>query len=243
MKTKFQGIPLIEISENIPSYNFLQGEFGKEFLKEYNKLIKSDYKNNSNLKILNFKENIVKGSNIYSVFLANDILSLCRLRTATPADIQKIIDKDKNFLSHFYVDLGIVLRTENNPNEYLAKQLGKQAKERGYKFSNKSPLVFKTSDLGLILDNNSNSGLGFKIKESASPINVLQFDNKNNNKIFNQTENGYPILIFDKYKDRTLYTIDEGLSGFLLGSNSYLDSGNGGLAVSASIGRIVVVNK
>ena len=164
MKTQFQGNPLIEIPKNIPSYNFLIGNFGKEFLEEYNGIVKSNYKDNSNLKVLKFTDNVIKGSNSYSIFLVNDILSKQGLRTATSSDVQKIVNKDKSFLSGIYVDLGIVLRTENSPNEYLAKQLGKQAKERNYEFSNKSPLVFKASDLELILDNNSDSGLGFKIK-------------------------------------------------------------------------------
>lgn len=54
MRTQFQGNPLIEIPKNIPSYNFLKGDFGKEFLEEYNEIVKSDYKDNLNLKVLNF---------------------------------------------------------------------------------------------------------------------------------------------------------------------------------------------
>ena len=69
MKTQFQGNPLIEIPKNIPSYNFLIGNFGKEFLEEYNGIVKSNYKDNSNLKVLKFTDNVIKGSNSYSIFL------------------------------------------------------------------------------------------------------------------------------------------------------------------------------
>lgn len=239
-KAEFRGNPLIEIPKNIPSYNFLEGDFGKEVLNEYNSKVKQDYKDNSNLKILNFSDGIVKGSNSYSIFLMNDILSKQGLRTANPVDVQKVINKDKNFLSGKYVDLGLVLRTENSPNEYLAKQLGKQSKDRKYDFSNSNPLVFKSSDLELIVDNNSSSGLGLKIKDSATPFNAKELDNKNGNKKFKTTnENGVPI--FDENGNRTNYTQNDGLSRFGLGRDSNLGSW-GGLALSNSYGRVVVLN-
>ncbi len=240
MKTKFKGIPLIEIPENIPSYNFLIEDFGKEILNEFYSVVKSKYKDNSNLKVLNFRDNIVKGSNSYSIFPMSEILSKYGLRTIIPSDAQKIINKDENFLRGIYVDLGLVLRTENAPNEYLAKQLGKQARERNYKFSNEAPLIFKSSDLELILDSNSNSGLGFKIRESASPFNASELSNKNSGKTFRITnENGIPI--FDENGNRTLYTRGNGLSGFGLGRDSDLVSGDGVLAGSSDDGRVVVV--
>jgi len=40
MKTKFKGNPLIEIPKNIPSYDFLKGDFGEEILKEYNSIVR-----------------------------------------------------------------------------------------------------------------------------------------------------------------------------------------------------------
>lgn len=40
METEFKGNPLIEVPKNIPSYNFLTGDFGKEKLKEYNSIVK-----------------------------------------------------------------------------------------------------------------------------------------------------------------------------------------------------------
>lgn len=241
MKTQFKGNFLIKLPENIPIYNFLKGDFGKEFLEEYNGIVKSDYKDNSNLKVLSFKENVIKGSNIYSIFLANKILSQTGLRTATSTDVQKIINSDEKFLRNIYVDLGIVLRTEDNSNEYLAKQLGKQAKERKYDFSNENPLVFKASDLELILDENSSSGLGFKIKESANPFNAPKLSNKNSGKKFRITnEHGMPI--FDKNENRINYTKDNGLSGFSLYRDSNLYSRDDNLANSDDNGRVVVLN-
>lgn len=36
MENKFTGKPLIELPKEIPTAGFLEGDFGKEFLKEYN---------------------------------------------------------------------------------------------------------------------------------------------------------------------------------------------------------------
>jgi hypothetical protein len=241
MTTEFKGIPLIEIPKNIPSYNFLEGDFGKEALNEYNSVVKSNYKDNSNLKVLNFKDGVVKGSNSYAIFLMNDILSKQGLRTASPADVQKVIDNDDKFLNGNYVDLGVVLRNVNGSNEYLTGQLAKQSKDRKYKFSNSNPLVFKPSDLELILDSNSPSGLGFKIKDSASPFNAPELSNKNDNKKFKNTnKNGVPV--FDKNGNRTNYTTDNGLSRFSLGRYSDLNSWNDNFAGSIGDGRVVSLN-
>lgn len=239
MKTEFKGNPLIEIPENIPSYNFLEGDFGKEILEEYNSIVNQDYKNNSALKVL-ISNGIVKGSNSYSIFLMDKILEKEGLRTATPSDVQRIINKDNSFLRNIYFDLGEVLRTEEGANDYLAKQLAKQAKERSYKFSNSTPLVFKSSDLELIVDGNSPSGLGFKIKESATPFNASELSDKNDYKKFKTTnENGVPI--FDKNGNRINYTRDNGLSRFVLGRGLGLYSSGGNLAYSDDDGRVVVL--
>jgi len=236
MEVQFKGIPLIK---NIPIYNFLIGDFGKERIEEYNSVVKSKYKDNSNLRVLNFKDGVVKGSNDYAIFLMNDILSKYGLRTANPADAQKIIDNDEKFLRGVCVDLGVVLRNENSPNEYLARKLSKQAKERKYKFSNSNPLVFKPSDLELIVDSDSSFGLGFKIRDSASPFNASELNNKNCGKKFKNTNmNGVPI--FNKNGDRTNYTIENGLSRFFLDRGSGLYSKGGSLVVSYDDDRVVV---
>jgi len=210
-------------------------------LKEYNSIVKEDYKNNSNLKVLDFIGGVVKGSNTYSVFLMNKILSKENLRTATLTDIQKIIDKDETFLRGFYTDLGMILRTKENPNQYLANKLGKEAKERGYNFSNESPLIFKLSDLELVVDGDSPfRGLGFIIKESASPFNASELSNKNGNKKF-KTVNKKGIPIFDNEGNRLFYTRDNGLAGCCLTKYSNVDSYCLGLSDSNDYGRVVIV--
>ncbi|PJE81022.1 hypothetical protein COU58_04675 [Candidatus Pacearchaeota archaeon CG10_big_fil_rev_8_21_14_0_10_32_42] len=241
MKNEFKGNPLIEIPKNIPSYNFLTGDFGKEVLEEYNSVVMQNYKGNSKLKALSFSDNVVKGSNTYSIFLMNKILEKVGLRTANLSDIQKIIDKSETFLKGFYVDLGVILRTKDAPNSYLANQLGKEAEEKNYSFSNEFPLVFKPSDLELIVDEYSSSGLGFKIKELGRPFNVSEFNNQNDNKSFKNTSNS-GIPIFHKEGNRTLYTRDDGLSRVYLYGDGDLNVRDGDLEGSDDNGRVVVIS-
>ena len=239
------------IEEHKEFYSFLKGDFGKEIVDEYNSVVKSKYRDNFELKVLTFQDNVVKGSSDYAIFLMNDIIAKYGLRTVNPANTQKIIDINEDFLKGFYVDLGIVLRNENETNEYLARQneylarqLANQAKDRNYKFSNSNPLVFKPSDLELTLDNNSFSGLGFKIKDSAIPFNAPELSYENNSKKFNKTnENGVPIFdINGNRPNNTMDIIENGLSRFSLYTDLGLDSWNDDFYGSREIGRIVLVN-
>jgi hypothetical protein len=171
----------------------------------------------------------------------NKILSKQGLRTATPADVQRIINMDENFLKGVYTDLGIVLRSIENPNKYLAAQLAEQSIRRNYKYSNSNPLVFKPSDLELILDSNSPSGLGFNISEQSTPFNAPKLSNKNHGKKFNLTNyTGMPV--FDKDGTRTNYTNDNGLHRLYLGRCLDLGSGGGNLVYSDGYGRVVVLS-
>jgi hypothetical protein len=223
MVADFNGI---RISKNIPSYNFLGGDFGKEIIDEYNSIVKQDYKNNPELRFLYFREDDkqARGSNSYSTVLINKILSKQELRTAIPLDIQNIINDNENFLRSTcdFPELGLVLKTdsEDSWNEYLARKLGKQAKERKYEFSDVNPLVFKCNDLELILDDNAPQGLAFNMKESASPFNAPELSTENNYRKFKDT-NKYGLPIFDEELqcfdgNRTNWTGDEYMKTGLL---------------------------
>jgi hypothetical protein len=240
MTEEFKHANLIKIPQDILSYNFLEGDFGKEIIKEYNSIVKSKYKDNSNLNVFNYKDEVVKGSNVYSILVMDDLLSKYGLRTADSADASKIINNNEEFLKGFYVDFGIVLRNEGIANEYFAKELAKQSKKRNYKFSNANPLVFKPSDLEVVLDNNSSFGLGFKIKDLVSPFHAPELSYKNSGKRFKEiNSNGVPI--FDKNGSKFNYTGQRGLSRFNLCADSNLDSGWSNFESSGIQGRIIVV--
>jgi len=235
---KFYGKPMIEIPAIVPVANFLEGDFGKEFLKEYKGRVEKDYNDSDSLNVLKYDNGIVKGSNHFAVVLANAILSQEGLRTANQADLEKILRAKTLTLNGQYEDSGLCLRSESSPNEYLAKQLMTQLKARG---KVKLPVILNLNDLELIKDSNSNYGLAFKLKKDAKSIYAPQLDNKNNQRKFSQTdENGLPI--FNKDGSRTLYTANSGLSRVYLDGDLVLVTRGDVLAASNEGGRVVVVS-
>jgi len=239
MENKFQGKPLIELPKEIPSAGFLVGDFGKEFLKEYNGKAKADYSNNSNLQVLNYDDKIVKGSNDFAVVLANQILRQEGLRTATQADLEKILKINALDLRGTYKDSGLVLRSEDGANKYLAQNLAKQLRARNKK--TRFPVAINLADLELVNDKDSNYGLAFKLTERANPI-YAPILNKPGN--FNSEDidekTGLPKQT--KGGNRILYTRKDGLSGLCLLRDLNLGSNGGDLASSDSGGRVVAVS-
>ena len=164
-KPEFKGKPLIETPSFIPQIGFLEGDFGKDFMDEYKRMMETDYKGSSKLNVLKYDE-VVRGSNPFAVVLANQILRQEGLRTATQADLEKALRIGWN-LRGTYEDTGLVLITEEDQdysrNTPLAKDLGSQLKERGIKFSPKNPVVIPLT--GLKLENADNGyGLTFKLR-------------------------------------------------------------------------------
>jgi hypothetical protein len=242
-KSTFKGKPLIEIPEFIPQAGFLEGDFGKAFLEEYNGIVSADYNDNSNLNVLSYRDNVVKGSNPFAVVLANQILRQEGLRTATQADLEKALKIGWD-LRGTYEDTGLVLRTEEDDyakNTPLAKDLASQVKARDIKFSSKNPVMIPL--IGLELETADNQyGLTFKLKEDAevyeAPIlnKKGSFDSKDiNEKI------GLPKKLSSS-GDRTLYTRDFGLSRLFMDDVLGLGSGYRGLGDSVGDGRVVAVS-
>jgi len=246
-KTKlptFKGKPLIEIPEFIPQAGFLKGDFGKAFLEEYKGRVGSDYKGNSNLDILHYRDNVVKGSNSFAVVLANQILSQEGLRTATQADLEKALRTGWD-LRGTYEDTGLVLRSEEDKDYYknspLAKDLAEQVKARGISFSPKKPLMIPL--IGLDLENAFNGyELTFKLKEDAEIYEASVLSKKGN---FNSEDIDEKTGLPRKTRssgNRILYTRDSGLSGLGLDGGLTLGSGYESLGGSGDSGRVVVVS-
>lgn len=246
-KTKlpvFKGKPLIEIPEFIPQAGFLEGDFGKAFLKEYKGRVGSDYNDNSNLDVLRYDNDVVKGSNPFAVVLANQILSQERLRTATQADLEKALKIGWN-LGGTYEDTGLVLRSGENEdyskNTLLAKELAEQVKGRGIKFSPKKPVMIPLT--GLELENSDNDyGLTFKLKEDAE---VYEAPILNKRGSFDSEDIDEKTGLPNKVKNsgsRTLYTRDSGLSRLALDNDLGLNSYNRCLGPSSDYRRVVAVS-
>ena len=222
--------------------NFLVGDFGRDALKEYNALVKADFKGNGALNVLSLNGNVVIGSNPYSVVLMNKVLKQAGLRAPTPAELEQILRNDTLNLRDIYEDTALVLRTGSTPNEYLAKNLEKQVKQRGMRFSAEFPLMIPLAYLELENDADSPSGLRFRLTENSQLIEAPQLAGSEDYKKFSNTdENGLPI--FDSNGNRTNYTRESGLSRLCLDRNLDLYSryGVGNLAVSGDNGRVVLV--
>lgn len=240
----FKGKPLIEIPEFIPTAEFLGGdflEFGKAVLKEYQGRAKADYRNAPALNVLSYDHGVVKGSNPFAVVLVNQIVSGEGLRTATHADLERALKINALPLRGQYEDTGLVLRSEDAPNEYLAKNLMAQVRARNP--NAKMPAMIFLSELELIADANSPHQLGFKLKDSARvfyDLSVLNNDGNFSSEDIDE-KTGLPNKTGNN-GNRHLYTRKSGLSGLYLywnlDANSYFEH----LANSNGYGRVVIVS-
>ena len=145
MKTPFQG--KFMVAQSTPQIGFLEGDFGREFLQEYNRRVEEEYGNNQVLRVLTQEDNLVKGSNPFAVVLANQILREGGLRTATQPDLEMALISSALQLRETSVDTGLVLRSETDPNKYLASDLAKQLRARSVHPQFEYPILVDLKDL------------------------------------------------------------------------------------------------
>ena len=233
---KFDGILLVEIPRDIPQTNFLVGDFGKAVLDEVNSRYK-DFPVVS--KVGNYDNGIVKNSHPYFVVAVNEVIRPEGFHVATQADLKRILRLNILPLRGQYEDSALVLRTEGEPNKYLAKALAKQVRARNP--NAKYSLMINLRDLTLEKDQDAPNGLAFKLTEDVdviyAPV-LNQPGNFNSEDIDEKT--GLPNKT-SKKGDRTLYTRDSGLSRLYLDRDSDLGSYWDDLADSDSDGRVVVM--
>ena len=239
---EFKGTQIIPKEIQFPEADCLQGDFGKyvhnEVISEYG----SDNSFVTTKIIYDDEAQVVKGSKPGYIVAANKIIRNQGLTTVTQADLENILENKILDLKGFYEDTALVLRSKQNPNQYLANHLAKQVEHRkGKNF--RSPVMISLCDLDLVKDNNSPYKLSFKLRESSNII-YTPILNKSGNfsskDIIKKT--GLPKKT-GKQGDRTLYTRDSGLSRLYLGRDLGLGSNWGGLAGSDAGGRVVVLNK
>jgi len=222
---------------NNTSYNFLEGDFGRQVLKEYNQLVQSEYQNAFVLQKLSFANDVLKGSNPFAFVLLNKILTQKKMRIATPADLERALEKEAINLKGTYGDSGLVLRSDGDPNQYLAKDLINQVKQRG---SLQFPLMVPLAGLDLRYDANSPHKLSFQLTDFAELIYAPQLNKTNHGKKFNGAdEKGLPT--FEDNGSRTLYSNeDNGICRLYRDRDLYLDARYWDLADSGSGGRVIV---
>jgi len=224
-----QSSPLI----NNASYSFLEGDFGRQVLEEYNQRVSKDYQGASALNVLSFADGVVKGSNPFAFVLLNKILAQQKMRIASPADLERCLEKGELDLKRTYGDSGLVLRNDGNPNQYLARDLIKQ------KVASQYPVMIPLTGLDLKYDSNSSHNLSFELNNNSQFIYAPQLEHKNNQKKFNKVD-GDGLPIFDSNGSRTLYTGEGGLRRLYRYRDLDLGARDGDLAGSDSSGRVVV---
>jgi hypothetical protein len=233
---EFKGKPLIEIPAFTPSADFLEGDFGREVNEAVQKKY-GEFKAISKIKFRYLHSNgRVVGSNPFYVVAVNEVIRREGLRTATPADLERILKVNALDLSRFYIDSALVLISEGEPNSYLARNLMTQIKKGNKR--KKMPVMIPLSGLKLFADSDSSHGLSFKIAESKivySPI-LNKSGNFKSEEIDEKT--GLPSRLVEG--NRILYTRNNGLSGLCLFGGSNLNASYECLACSRSDGRVVV---
>ena len=238
--TDFSWKPLIVIPEVVPSATFLEGKDAEAFLKEYDARVEADYDNNKNLRVLAYRNGVVQGSNPFAVALTDQMLREQGIRVATMADLERALQTRALNLRNQYEDTGLVLRSVDNPNEYLAGNLAEQLKARGQTVG-KNSVVIPLRGLNVVGDDASDYGLAFQLTDETQIIEAPLLAEKYNGKRFKRLdENGMPI--FDDEGNRVNYTRGSGLSRLGLYGGLVLGSLWGRLDYSNPDGRVVLVS-
>lgn len=238
IKSQFKGAQIFPKNATYPEGE-LKGEFGREFLEEYNGRVEKDYGNADVLKVLKMsRDGVVIGSNDYAVVLANLILPV-GLRTATQADLERAMQSGISFAGT-YTDTGLALRSQNGCNEDYARDILKQLKARNPRI--KLPVMINLSDLVLEKSDTLPNGLRFKLTEGANPIyaSILSSDGGNFSSEDVDLRTGLPRELGNG--NRALYTRKDGLARVYLGWLAGLYSLNASLADSLEYGRVRVAS-
>ena len=224
---------------NNANYSFLEGNFGRQVLEKYNQLAQDEYQNASVLQKLSFADDVVKGSNPFAFALLNRVLQNYGKWVARPADLERALEEGTIDLNGTYGDSGLVLRSENDPNEHLAKNLASQVKRKGYNVGGDT-IMIPLAGLRLVYDSSSPHDLVFQLTDSAEIIYAPQLNKTNHGKKFNHAD-GKGLPTFEDSGSRTLYSDEEnGICRLYRDWDLDLYAWDWDLADSGSDGRVVV---
>ena len=219
-------------------YSFLEGELAREV----HDWIQKTYPDFPNITKINYDSNdkIIKGSNPFYVTAVNDYFrkNNLEIRTASQAELEQILKSNSLELEKHYEDTSLVLRTEDEPNKYLAKNLAGQIKKRQ---KIKLPLMIPLRGLTLKQDSNSPHKYSFQLTNEVEIIYSDKLAHENNGKKFDEADE-YGLPVFNENGKRTFYTRNDGLSGLCLGGDLGLGAHYDLLAYSAALGRVVLVS-
>jgi hypothetical protein len=136
-----------------------------------------------------------------------------KIKTATPANLERISREKLLNLSGYDIDSALVLRTRQEPNSYLANDFFEQFKSKGINLKEDSAYVILLNYLSLRKDLNSPHKLSFVLPNSLEVLNKAYFEapilNSVSQQKFNSSDvdikTGIPIILSGK-GERTLYT-------------------------------------
>ena len=258
-KLKVKRQPKTPLPQEVPSiiipqlntnaeYFFLGEEFGREI----NTKIQERYGEYNAIKVIVFDDDkkVVTGSNPFYVVAVNEFLQE-GIRTATQADLERILRENKLPLQGHYEDSSLVLRTKQEPNSYLATDLFNQFKQRGINLDETTAYVIPLNSLTLRKDEQSPSKLSFTLPENPVYFQAEILNSPSQNKFESsdiEENTGIPKEV-RAHGSRTLYTRNgpgysfknSGISRLYLDWGLDLYSNDDNLAYSSDSGRVVSV--
>lgn len=162
-----RGIPVIT-KEPLKDRSFGKAFFltDDDFGKKVHSKVISKY---SNIGAIT-KISLGKGSNSFYVVAVNEVLreEFPKIRTATQADLERILREKSLELSGHYEDSGLVLRDKQDPNKYFAKNLFDQFKAKGVNLKQNNAYVIQLQNLSLKKDEASPEKISFVLPNSIA---------------------------------------------------------------------------
>lgn len=223
---------LVESQGNVPLIGYLGGGQGSEI----NEAIKTDYKGILALQVGNYSNGTVKGSNPFYAVAVQERLPK-NVRVASQADLEKALKWGVLDLRGTYEDTGLVLRSDGEPNSYLARDLRQQIKALNPR--KRLPVMIPLYGLTLEKDQNSPHGVRFKLSEGTDIIYSQMLKQADGNFSEADLKIGFPKKLGQG--SRRFWTRESGLSMLFLYRDLDLGSGYVDLASSDDDGRVVLV--
>lgn len=229
----------------------LDGDLGIDFLNEFNWTADAYFKGNPYLKVLRLENGVVTGSNVPSVILAASILRERGLHLPLLPDIENSFRAGSLDLQTYFVDLSLLLRTEDDPsyqeNNPISWNLARQLAYRKISFSPEKTAVLPLSSLELHNSDKNKYGLSFRIRDNLDlreyPYTSYTLSMETSFETEDTSlETGIPRRTRIHDGSRKIWTRNEGLS-VLSFHGGDLHGDSGGLAYSNPLGRILVMRK
>ena len=245
--------PVVQPEINLQIGKGLQFVKDENLYKEIVKYMNKTFPNSKEVLFgkLKFEDNVMKGSNPCIATAVDMFLKSInsKSRIATQRDLETNLEMFRGT----YEDTGLVLRTKQEPNPYLAENLFNQFKKQGKNIKENSAYVLEFRNLFLKEDSNSPLGLSFILPSlysnyfEAPILNELSQQKFEFSDIERKTclpkkvsSAGTRILYTRNWEDYSIK--NSGLVRLYLYWNLDLNSSDKSLSISNDYGRVVLVS-